>query len=36
LDEEEALKTLEMLRDLDMLADEIPELGEQGPESGDI
>jgi hydrogenase expression/formation protein HypC len=29
LDEEEALKTLEMLRDLDMLADEIPELGEE-------
>jgi len=36
LDEEEALKTLEMLRDLDMLADEIPELGEQGTESGDV
>ncbi len=29
LDEEEALKTLDMLRDLDMLADEIPELGEE-------
>jgi hydrogenase expression/formation protein HypC len=36
LDEEEALKTLEMLRDLDMLADEIPELGEVGTESDDI
>ena len=36
LDEEEALKTLEMLRDLDMLADEIPELGEMGTESDDI
>jgi hydrogenase expression/formation protein HypC len=36
LDEEEALKTLDMLRDLDMLADEIPELGEVGTESDDI
>lgn len=36
LDEDEALKTLEMLRDLDMLADEIPELGEMGTESDDI
>jgi len=36
LDEDEALKTLEMLRDLDMLADEIPELGEMGTEFDDI
>ena len=35
LDEEEALKTLDMLRDLDMLADEIPELGEMGTDSDD-
>jgi hydrogenase expression/formation protein HypC len=26
IDEEEAMKTLEMLRELDMLADEIPDL----------
>ena len=31
IDEEEAMKTLEMLRDLDMLADEIPELSEDEP-----
>ena len=29
IDEEEAEKTLQMLRDLDMLADEIPELAEE-------
>lgn len=29
VDEEEAMKTLQMLRDLDMLADEIPELAEE-------
>jgi len=28
IDEEEAMKTLEMLRELDMLADEIPDLDE--------
>ncbi|HAY83751.1 MAG TPA: hydrogenase assembly protein HypC [Chloroflexi bacterium] len=28
IDEEEAMKTLEMLRELDMLADELPELTE--------
>jgi len=28
IDEEEAMKTLEMLRELDMLADEIPDIDE--------
>lgn len=30
LDEEEAQRTLEMLREMDMLADELPELAERG------
>jgi hydrogenase expression/formation protein HypC len=30
LDEEEAQRTLEMLREMDMLADELPELAEGG------
>ena len=32
LDEEEAQRTLEMLREMDMLADELPELAERGSE----
>lgn len=33
LDEEEAHRTMEMLREMEMLADELPELAERGPGS---
>jgi hydrogenase expression/formation protein HypC len=33
LDEEEAHRTMEMLREMEMLADELPELSEGGPGS---
>jgi hydrogenase expression/formation protein HypC len=33
LDEEEAHRTMEMLREMEMLADELPELAERGPAS---
>jgi len=33
LDEEEAHRTMEMLREMEMLADELPELAESSPSS---